>query len=181
MIPPVNLVPLLFIALFGWRVYRRARLHIGRQRVKPKRMAWRMGIFSVLAVVMGVVASWRGLEGVLGLGAGLLLGALLGWVGLRLTRFEATPEGRFYTPNTWIGVGLMLLLLARMGYRAFLISSHGLPAQESGAASSGMAGQSALTLLLFGVLAGYYIVYYAGVLLRCRTMALVPTVPNGGA
>ncbi len=34
---------------------------------------------------------------------GLVCGTVLAYVGLRHTRFELTPEGRFYTPHTSSG------------------------------------------------------------------------------
>ena len=65
-----------------------------------------LGVFSLLTV--GRLAVIGGLAG------GLALGVPLGLYGLHLTRFETTPEGRFYTPNPYMGVGLSMLLAGRV-------------------------------------------------------------------
>ena len=48
---------------------------------------------------------------------GVLLGAALGVLGLRLTRFEATSAGLFYTPSAHLGIALSTLLVCRIAYR----------------------------------------------------------------
>jgi len=116
----------------------------------------------------------RGLHDVNLLGAllaGIAAGAALGWFGLRHTKFERTAEGVFYTPHTWIGLGISLLLLARLAYRFFIIA----PGMEAAAQAHQDAfatfQRSPLTLAIFGVLIGYYICYYAGVLRMARAPA----------
>lgn len=106
----------LIIGVFAWSFYRRVRRNIGRQPLHPRRAIKSIVILSLVSVLMiGTSRSHTNL--LLGLGGGLLLGALLGFVGLRLTRFETTDEGHFYTPSTHIGVALSLLLVGRMIYR----------------------------------------------------------------
>ena len=71
-----------------------------------------------------------------------MLGALLGLVGLRLTRFETTDEGHFYTPNTHIGIVLSVLFVGRLLY-------HYIPGHVvTGAKSAAMPFQSPLTLFI---------------------------------
>ena len=55
----------------------------------------------------------------LGFGGGILLGAILGIFGLRLTKFETTDEGHFYIPNVYIGSALSLLLVGRIIYHFY--------------------------------------------------------------
>lgn len=50
--------------------------------------------------------------------------AALGVYGLRLTRFERTPTGLFYTPNAHLGIALSLLLVLRLGYRGGRLPLH---------------------------------------------------------
>jgi cytochrome b561 len=99
----------------------------------------------------------------IGLGVGLALGLPLAWVGLRLTQFEVTAEGRFYTPHSSIGVALTILLVGRLVYRIMLLStiSHN-PTQSPAFMQSG------LSFCVFGLLASYYMAYYIGVLTRSR-------------
>jgi cytochrome b561 len=97
------------------------------------------------------------------LGGGLLLGVPLALVGLRFTRFETTPEGRFYTSHPYIGITIAAVLVVRMFYR--LTELFGSRSQFQ---RPPVMMQSALTLSLFGLLAGYYIAYNAGVLISSR-------------
>ena len=46
--------------------------------------------------------------------AGLAIGALLGALGLRLTRWEATVRTLHYTPNRWLVLAISLVIIARL-------------------------------------------------------------------
>ena len=98
----------------------------------------------------------------LGIGGGLMLGVPLGFIGLRLTQFETTGEGHFYTPNTPIGVALSTLFIGRMAYRFWVlrdaVTATGHPPPF----------QSPLTYFIFGLIAGYYLVYYLGLFAHTR-------------
>ena len=135
-------VPILFGGLIVWSIYRRVRRNIGRQPLRPARHVISIVVFSLISLV--------------------LLGAALGIVGRRLTKFETTDEGRFYTPDTRIGVVLVLLFVGRLVYRYWSLR------HLVGAAQTPPPFKSALTYLVFGLLAGYYIVYYFGLLRHAR-------------
>jgi cytochrome b561 len=79
-----------------------------------------------------------------------------------------TNEGRFYTPHTYIGLAVMLLFLGRLAYRFLYLAT------DPGAAAAYQ--RSPLTLGTFGLLVGYYLLYYAGILLRTRASA--PPAPD---
>ncbi|HWW32120.1 MAG TPA: hypothetical protein VNY70_02010, partial [Steroidobacteraceae bacterium] len=85
---------------------------------------------------------------------------------------EVTPEGRFYTPHTYIGLAVTVLFLGRLAYRFLYLSSgaNGMFAPDPNAAIAYQ--RSPLTVGIFAVLVGYYLSYYAGVLHRTRTGAL---------
>jgi hypothetical protein len=152
---PVPVVPVLFGGLVAWGIYRRVRRNIGRQPLRPRRITVSIVIFSLVSVLFFVM-SLQHPRLLLGIGGGLLLGVALGFVGLRLTKFETTDAGHFYTPNTPIGVALSTLFIGRMLYRFWVLrdadfsSGHPPPFQ------------SPLTFFIFGLIAGYYIVYYIG-------------------
>jgi hypothetical protein len=157
-----------FIPLILWRIYARVRRNIGRQRSRAWRHWFGVTLFPLLVLLFALVALRSPLaEGALwgGVGAGVALAI----AGLRLTRFERNEEGFFYTPNAYIGVGLSLLLVGRILYRM---------AQVYGGTAAAAAGsnpdfaRSPLTLLIFGMVAGYYATYAAG-LLRWRGRATV--------
>ncbi|HUD45900.1 MAG TPA: hypothetical protein VMR33_03665 [Candidatus Baltobacteraceae bacterium] len=159
MAPPAVL-PLVFVALIIWRVYRRVRRSIGRQRVQPKRLTAGIVIYSVICVLIALAALAHP-RVLAGLGAGLLLGVPLGLVALRFTRFETTREGRFYTAHPYIGISIAALLVVRVFYRMTTILGTAAQTQKPP-----MMMQSPLTLSLLGLLAGYYITYYTGVLVN---------------
>jgi hypothetical protein len=148
----------LIIALIAWRLYARIRRNIGRQRFRPRRPWITLSVFPLLLVLLGVATMTRPLaEGTLW--AGVTAGIALGVLGHRLTRFEVTPEGYFYTPSAHLGVALSTLFVCRIAYRFVVTGFPGFNAAPP-------AGQSLtpLTLLLLGTLAGYYCTYAAGLL-----------------
>lgn len=101
------------------------------------------------------------------LAGGLVLGVGLGVLGNRLTKFENTPQGLFYTPNAHLGIALSLLLVGRLLYR-FVMT--GLPgAGAGGPPPNPMA--SPLTMGIFGILAAYYVTYAIGLVLWRRRVA----------
>ena len=160
---------LVSVPLMAWGIYRRVRSSFGRQPIRSKRMVVRIVILSVLVVGFGLSGLYNPalLEGLL---AGLGLGAAVGYVGLRLTRFETTAEGDRYIPNTWIGAAVTALLLGRVAYRFVVAGSlaAGDAATTAAAQQHPQIGNSPLTLLVLGLTFGYYICYYAGLLVHHR-------------
>jgi hypothetical protein len=159
---------LVSVPLMAWAIYRRVRSSFGPQPIRTKRMIVRIAILSVVAIGFGLSGIYNPalLEGLV---AGLVLGAMVGYAGLRLTRFETTADGDRYIPNTWIGAAVTALLLGRVGYR-FVVA--GSLATGGGAATAAQQhpsiGNSPLTLLVLGLTVGYYICYYAGLLVHHR-------------
>ncbi len=160
-IAPNVLVPILLVCYVAWRVYVRMRKQIGKQLLRARQLTVRLVIYCVIVLIVSV-AALRAPLSLAGIGGGLVLGAVLGLIGLRLTSFETTPEGQYYTPNTAIGVGLTLLFVGRLAYRITVL--YGASRQVGPWPAS--FGQSPLTLLILGLLFGYYIAYYAGILIR---------------
>ena len=149
------LVPVVIGGMVAWRFYRRLRRNIGQQPLRPRRIITSIVIFSLVSVMF--FAGYAQFPKILlALAGGLFLGALLGLVGLKLTKFETTEQGHFYTPNTHIGIGLSLLLAGRIVYRLFFFNT------DNPSPNAPQAFQSPLTMLCFGLIAGYYLVYYIG-------------------
>ena len=161
-------------ALLAWGIYRRVRRNIGLQPLRPVRSILSIVILSLLTVVLFSL-SLQHPRLLLGIGVGLLLGAMLGLVGLKLTTFETTEAGHFYRPNMYIGIALSLLFIGRMFYRFWAVR------HVAAAPNSPPPFQSPLTFSIFGLIAGYYIVYQIGVLTHRRdkvnsTQMAVPPV-----
>ena len=163
--PTTLLLPAGIAALVGWRPYSRVKRMVGRQRLSKVRPWLTVCLFPLLVALL-LLRSLFHPYSALALVAGVGAGVALGLYGLRLTRFEQTPAGLFYTPNTHLGLALSLLLLARIGYRAAQLYFTAESVQEGSVAFA----RSPLTLLIFGALAGYYVAYALG-LLRWRHRA----------
>jgi hypothetical protein len=170
---PKLVTPILVGALLVWAIARRLRRTFGRQPVQAARIWLRIGVLTLAGGLIAATSVTRGagmLEALIG---GLACGAALAYVGLRHTRFEVTPEGRFYTPHTYIGLAVTLLFLGRLLYRFLYLANgtNGMFRPDPGAAAAYQ--RSPLTVGIFAVLVGYYVLFYAGVLLRTRA----PEVP----
>lgn len=151
--------PVVFYVVFGifiaWRMYRRFQRNIGRQKLRPARAIVRLVLFGVFSLLI-ILAGLQNPRLLAGYAAGILGGAALGFAGLKLTHFETTEEGHFYTPDARIGVAISLLLAGRLIYRFAVLNSASLAPNHPPAMNS------PLTFLIVGLTFGYYIVYYIG-------------------
>jgi hypothetical protein len=172
---PSLFVSLGIAALVVWRLYSRVRRMVGRQKLSAVRpwiticlFTWLMGMLSL--------ASLAHPDHLAAVAGGIALGIGLGVYGHRLTRFEQTPAGLFYTPSAHLGIALSLLFVGRIVYRlAQFYLAPGpqvwTPSQFSG---------SPLTLLIFGILAAYYVTYAIGLLLWRHGLKPGAGVPLSG-
>jgi len=162
---------LIMLPLLAWIVWRRVSRQFGRQPIRRKRMIARIAVFAILGSLLAVGGLHK-VELVEGLLGGALIGGAIGLLGLRLTRFEVDPlRGDCYVPNPWFGAALSVLLLGRLAWRLLIVWPQ---LQQASAAVVPGAGQpmgyatSPLTLLVIGLLVGYYIVYFSGLLIHHR-------------
>jgi hypothetical protein len=96
--------------------------------------------------------------------AGLAGGALVGFAGLALTRWEVAPGAVFYTPNRWLVLAITLAVSGRLAYGFWRgwNAWQSLAGDTSWAAAAGVAG----SLAAGAVILGYYFVYWLGVRAR---------------
>ena len=100
---------------------------------------------------------------------GLAAGVGLGAVGLRITRWEPSAHGLYYTPNRLLVLALVLLVAGRLlygvwrGWESWRAGIQG----ESWFVAAGVAGAMAAGALVLG----YYLTYWAGVRRRHRRHA----------
>lgn len=145
-------------------VYRRFRRNFGRQRVNRGALKFRVGLFLALSllVVAPVVRSAAGAaSAAAGLAAGLAVAA---WAAGR-TRFEERDGNSYYTPHPYAGLAVSLLFLGRLVYRyaaELSVPAPPPPADPSAALARSLneLSCSPATLLVFFLLAGYYVYYY---------------------
>ena len=162
-----NLILALLVPVVAWRIYRRVRRNIGRQRSRAWRH-WAGALLSPLLLAVFALAAASSASAEAALGVGIAAGIGLAAWALRITRFERSAEGFFYTPNAYIGVGLSLLLVGRVIYRLSEMYIAGEALARGGGAVD--FARSPVTLAILGVVFGYYAVYSAG-LLRWRLRA----------
>ncbi len=146
--------------LMAWRFYVRSRRLIGRQRLGKARPWIQLLIFTVFLGLFSHVNLGHALNLAL-LYGGALFGIALAWHGLKLTDFEANEEGLFYTPHTWIGLGLSAAFLLAVVYRISMFMF------TDAAPSLAHFGHTPAMVAVFGTFAGYYMTYAIG-LLRWR-------------
>jgi hypothetical protein len=96
---------------------------------------------------------------------GMALGAILGLLGLALTRWESQREGLFYTPSRWLALVVTLAIAARLiyGWWHATHSGTGAPGDEHWLIT---ASATELSVAVAAGLIGYYLVYSIGVRLQ---------------
>jgi hypothetical protein len=171
--PLLLLLPLLVVALvllwlllMPFALLQRYRMGRARRRAVPwvaSVNAWSL-LVSVLVFLFSAWLAGHWVEAALrhAIG-GLGMGVLLGFAGLALTRFEATPQGLYYTPNRWLVLALTLVVAGRIAY--------GLLRMEQAWATDTHAAwlsQQGGVLAVGGLLLGHYLAYAWGLRRRIR-------------
>lgn len=163
------------VLLIAYRLYRRVRRLIGRQRFAERRLWIRTALVSALIVFVTVslVLSGNVAVSLESAAAGFAVGVAIGVVALRFLQMGHDEDGLWYIPNLYLGIGLIGLLIARLVYKYIVI----VPELKRELAQTAGHGATQVTMpesplfhaILFLVL-GYYLVHYGGILLRGRRM-----------
>ncbi|MET0856701.1 MAG: hypothetical protein ABWY27_08125, partial [Telluria sp.] len=142
--------------LLVWRIYSRLKGMMTRQRSIMQRHYTGLGVFAVMIVVPAsqlvdqpALLAW--------LAVGTIGGIAYGVWGLRLTRFEDTDEGYYFTPNARLGILIAMLFTARVLYIGFEIY-----ANQGSNVPTPRFTDSPLTMLVVGLTGGYFGTYSAG-------------------
>jgi hypothetical protein len=171
---PHFLTPIIIGIVVVFAIYRRVHRSFGRQPVRTARLIVRAVLFLVIGVMLGLAVSALHPDLLAALVGGMIAGLVLGYFGLRHTVFEATDQGRFYTPHTYIGLFVTALFLARIGFRYFAMLIQPQLADPAATANPLIAYQrNPMTLAVFGILVGYYAFYNLGVLKKSRETPMI--------
>ena len=171
MITPQVIVPAVLVPLIGYRMYLRFRANVGRQLFQPQRIMVRIALLAVVVAIFASLAlrsptsSAALLEALAG---GLISGAAVAVLGLRLTQFSSDEKGSYYTPNSYIGAAVTLLLVGRITYRMIVMFTMPQVAAQPPADPYASMAQSPLTLAMLMLTLGYYLTYSAGILIKSR-------------
>src|SRR5262245_42481156 len=113
------LLPLALVALMPVVLIQRYRLGRSRRLARPwlaslnvVAMTASASMFLVSAALVNLWVSSSFVFATIGMAAG----ALLGLVGVWISRWESTRHALHYTPNRWLVLGVTLLVTARMLY-----------------------------------------------------------------
>lgn len=169
---PHLVTPVLVVALVLWSLYWRVRRNFGRQPVNNGRLYSRAAVVGVLGVLL-LSTLWRDSTLLIMLLGGAVCGAVVAQIGLRHTRFETTPQGRFYTPHAYLGLAILALFIGRLLFEFLAIYAHPQALAAARGDPLAMYRQNPLTLALFGLLVGYYVPYNIGVVRRARDLTQV--------
>lgn len=118
----------LWVVLLPLTITQRYRHGRARRRVQPWAVrinAWLLVVSTLVFLAVAATIGYWVDNALRDAAIGLALGAGVGVLGLRLDRFESTPEGLFRTPNRWLLVALSLLLAARVVMGLWLAWSDG--------------------------------------------------------
>ena len=153
-----TIVLLILVPLLMWRVYARLKRMMARQRSVMSRHWTGLAVFTAMVLVpgselVGQLASlgWLAVGTVAGIGYAV-------WA-LRKTRYEATPEGYYFTPHARLGMLVAMLFVGRIIYVGLEIFVN-----QGTANSLPRFTDSPITLICLGVFAGYFGAYSAGML-----------------
>lgn len=166
---PTPVLAAVLAPLVLWRVVSRIKRLTTRQRSKTWRHRTTLVFFPLLLVILTVVSIKTNPIALAGMAAGLPVGAILGRIAIGKTRFEQVGTDFFFTPHAQIGLVVAMLFMGRMAWRAYELYTLGSFEHHEFVSSP-------LTLVIFGVLAGYYMSFAFGLLSwRKRT---APAVTN---
>lgn len=173
-IEPRTIATIAILGLIAWRLYSRVRRSVGRQLLS-RRWAWVRGVLLPALLGLLLLTGQPRTVDLLATVAGVGIGIALGVAALRLTRFEASGEAVYYTPNPYIALTLMSLLVFRLGYR-FMKGGFPLPPPGTDAPPPAL---TPLTLLIFGALVGYSTTYAVGLIRKSKLVAVVARDSDG--
>jgi hypothetical protein len=154
-----TLALLVLTPVLVWRVHARLKTQMARQRSILTRHY--TGIFVFIAMIAVPASELLNKPYSLGaLAVGVAGGIGYGIWGLKLTRFEETDEGYFFTPNARLGIVIAMLFAARVLYIGFDL--------YAGNGPTPLFTDSPLSMLVVGLTGAYFGTYSIGVL-RWRT------------
>ncbi|MBB6675501.1 hypothetical protein [Cohnella nanjingensis] len=153
-------LPLALVAFF---MYRRVRRTVGFQPYRPRRLRVRIGIFSVIGVLLIALGFLHPVV-LAADAAGIACGGVLAWFAIRHSRFEMRGAELHYRTHVVIESVVIALFIGRIAYR-FLILARSAPAVASNDPNDFQQfSRDPLTAAIFFVLIAYYVGYYVYVL-----------------
>jgi hypothetical protein len=169
------LIVLAVVALVPFSIVQRYRMGTSRQRARGWLTTINLAGIALSAILFlagaAVTTVWVP-HAFTYTAAGLVVGCVLGFIGLWLTRWEPAPGSLHYTPNRWLVLGVTLVVTARLIY-GFWRGLHTWRAGVEGASWFGAAGIPG-SMAAGAVVLGYYLAYWIGVRRRFKRQVASP-------
>jgi hypothetical protein len=162
----VLILPFALLALLPVSLVLRYRASTARRQARGWMAAINVAGFGISAALFVTVAAITSLwvpHAFTYTLAGLAGGALLGLVGLVLSRWEESEGRLHYTPSRWLVLAIILIVATRMAFGLWR-AWHTWHAGNATLAGIGAAG----SLAAGAVVLGYFLSYHAGVWRRLR-------------
>ena len=112
------------LVLLAWVVYRRVQRTVGFQKLAPRRLRVRIGITSGIALLVLGVGYLHPIAYV-GDAVGMLAGAGLALLAIQFLVFEQRDGTWYYRTHVWVESIVIVLFLARLGFRAWEMTRSG--------------------------------------------------------
>jgi hypothetical protein len=157
---------LVLIPLIGFGLYRRTRGAFKRQRVNAGRTVPRMVVLTLFSGLF--LFTLPTVPGFAAAAIGATLGIGIALLGLTHTRYEVSAEGKFYTPNVYIGLLVTALFLGRLAGRLVTVLQTSADAVAAPGAPLAGIQRSPVTMGIYFLMAAYYVCFSWGVLLKAR-------------
>jgi len=176
---PLLLIPLLLVLLcvlvaLAYPIGLVQRYRAGKARRFARGWLLKLNAWLlVVSVLLFLAGAWIGghwiAQALPFAACGLLAGAVLGILGIWITRFEHHADGAYYTPNRWLVLALTLLLVARIALGVWQ-AWHRAP-DDAASPLSAFLADHANVFAIGGVLFGYYFAYAWALLARMSRLA----------
>jgi cytochrome b561 len=166
----------ILVPLLVWRVYGRLKRMMSRTE-SHLWQHWTLAGAFALFIVLGALSVRADALALATLAGGVLAGVWAGVLGLKLTRFQRTEQGFFYTPHRQLGVLVSILFIARVMYRGLELYVNSRQTVPVPLPNSDFL-QSPLTTLSFGLACAYYAWYGLGLARWRRRQTPLKTVTD---
>lgn len=144
-------------AFVGFMLYRRFKRTVGFQKLTPSRFRFRITVFGIIGCLFLYLGFLHPLN-LIADGVGLVCGLVLSHFAIKHTQLEKREDGWYYSTHLGVQVAVLLLLVARIGYK--LLTMYTMPPEVLAAANADPAQQftkDPLTVGVFFVLVSFYI------------------------
>ncbi|MFH5181559.1 hypothetical protein ACHHV8_02380 [Paenibacillus sp. TAB 01] len=146
--------------LIGFILYRRFKRTVGFQKLTRSRFWFRIVLFSLVGCIF-LYLGFLHPSNLIADGIGLLCGLVLSHLAVKHTQLEKREDGWYYSTHLGVQIAVLLLLVARVGYK--VLTMYTMSPEAIAAANADPAQQftkDPLTAGIFFVMVSFYIRFF---------------------